>query len=63
MNAQRSSPTFVSIKDGSTKRSANLKRSVANAEVVDLPRAGHYVFLTREAEVLSGIHRFVMTLK
>jgi non-heme chloroperoxidase len=44
-------------------RSANLKRSVANAEVVDLPRAGHYVFLTREAEVLSGIHRFVMTLK
>lgn len=45
------------------QRSANLKRSVANAEVVDLPVAGHYVFLTREAEVLSGIHRFVMRLK
>lgn len=45
------------------QRSVHLKRSVANAEVVDLPLAGHYVFLTREAEVLSGIHRFVMTLK
>ena len=44
-------------------RSANLKGSVANAEVIDLPRAGHYVFLTREAEVLSGMHRFMRTVK
>jgi len=45
------------------QRSANLKRSVASSEVVELPRAGHYVFLTREAEVLSEVHEFVMTLK
>jgi pimeloyl-ACP methyl ester carboxylesterase len=45
------------------QRTANLKRSVANVEVLELPAAGHYVFLTREAEVLSGIHRFVRTLK
>ena len=44
-------------------RSANLKRSVANAEVIDLPRAGHHVFLTREAEVLSGMHRFMRTVR
>jgi pimeloyl-ACP methyl ester carboxylesterase len=45
------------------QRTANLKRSVANARVVELPVAGHYLFLTREAEVLSGMHSFVMTLK
>lgn len=45
------------------QRSANLKRSIANVRVVDMPGAGHYLFLTREAEVLSEIHRFVMTLK
>ena len=45
------------------QRTANLKRSVPSARVVELPGAGHYVFLTREAEVLSDVHRFVMTLK
>jgi non-heme chloroperoxidase len=45
------------------QRSANLKRSVANAEVIDLPLAGHYVFLTREAEVLSGMHPFMRRVK
>jgi hypothetical protein len=45
------------------KRIENLKRSVPSARVVDLPGAGHYLFLTREAEVLSEMHRFVMTLK
>jgi non-heme chloroperoxidase len=45
------------------QRSANLKRGVANAEVIDLPLAGHYVFLTREAEVLSGMHRFMRRVK
>jgi pimeloyl-ACP methyl ester carboxylesterase len=45
------------------QRTATLKRSVPSARVVDLPRAGHYVFLTREADVLSEMHRFVMTLK
>jgi len=44
-------------------RSANLKRGVANAEVINLPRAGHHVFLTREAEVLSGMRRFMRRVK
>lgn len=41
----------------------NLKRSVPDARLVDLPGAGHYVFLTREAAVLSEMHKFVLTLK
>jgi pimeloyl-ACP methyl ester carboxylesterase len=41
----------------------NLKRSVPDARFVDLPGAGHYVFLTREAEVLSEMQKFVLTLK
>jgi pimeloyl-ACP methyl ester carboxylesterase len=45
------------------KRIDNLTRSVPSARVVHLPGAGHYLFLTREAEVLSETHRFVMTLK
>jgi hypothetical protein len=27
--------------------------------LIDLPEAGHYVFLTREAEVIAGIERFM----
>jgi pimeloyl-ACP methyl ester carboxylesterase len=45
------------------KRIDNLTRSVPSARVVHLPAAGHYLFLTREAEVLSEMQRFVMTLK
>jgi hypothetical protein len=45
------------------QRTATLKHSVPSARVVELPTAGHYLFLTREAEVLSEMHRFVMTLK
>ena len=41
----------------------NLKRSVPSARVVELPGAGHYLFLSREDEVLSDVRRFVMTLK
>jgi pimeloyl-ACP methyl ester carboxylesterase len=37
----------------------NLKRSVPDARLVDLPAAGHYVFLTRERDVLREIHAFV----
>jgi len=37
----------------------NLKRSVPDARVVNLPAAGHFVFITREAEVLTEIHKFV----
>lgn len=41
---------------------ANLKRGVPDARLVDLPGAGHYVFLTREAEVLEEIRAFVERL-
>jgi pimeloyl-ACP methyl ester carboxylesterase len=40
----------------------NVKSGVAGARFVDLPRAGHYVFLTREAEVLKELRRFVAGL-
>lgn len=40
------------------KRIGNLKRSVRNVRVVNLPGAGHYLFLTRDADVLSEMHRF-----
>ena len=39
-----------------------LKRKVPNARFVDLPGAGHYVFLTKEADVLREIHSFVARL-
>lgn len=45
------------------KRIDNLTRSVPTARVVKLPGASHYVFLTREAEVLAEMCRFVTTLK
>jgi non-heme chloroperoxidase len=41
---------------------ASLKRSVPAARLVDLPGAGHYVFLTREAEVLRELRTFVAGL-
>lgn len=37
----------------------NLQSGVPGARFVDLPGAGHYVFLTREAEVLRGLREFV----
>jgi hypothetical protein len=39
-----------------------VKRSVPDARFVDLPGAGHYVFMTREADVLRQIHGFVADL-
>src|SRR5947208_7631209 len=33
----------------------NLQSGVPEARFVDLPGAGHYVFLSREAEVLRGL--------
>jgi non-heme chloroperoxidase len=41
----------------------NLKSGVPDARLVDLPGAGHFVFLTREAEVLRGIREFVGGLR
>jgi pimeloyl-ACP methyl ester carboxylesterase len=40
----------------------NVKSGVPGARFVDLPSAGHYVFLTREAEVLGELRRFVAEL-
>jgi pimeloyl-ACP methyl ester carboxylesterase len=40
----------------------NLLSSVPNAQFIDLPGAGHYVFLTRETEVLHGIREFLAAL-
>jgi non-heme chloroperoxidase len=42
--------------------SANLKRGVPSARVVDLPGATHYLWMTREADVLREIHAFIATL-
>jgi len=39
-----------------------LKRHVPDARVVYFPLAGHYVFMTRETEVLREIHTFVADL-
>lgn len=41
----------------------NLTRSVPDAKLVDLPEAGHYVFLTRESRVVEEILTFVRTLQ
>jgi non-heme chloroperoxidase len=41
----------------------NLTVAVPRAHLVNLPGAGHYVFLTREAQVLSAMHDFIGTLK
>jgi pimeloyl-ACP methyl ester carboxylesterase len=40
----------------------NLKSGVPNARFVDLPGAGHFVFLTREADVLRETRTFVQAL-
>jgi len=36
----------------------NLTRAVPNARLVDLPGAGHYVFLTRQADVVREVRQF-----
>lgn len=43
--------------------SANLKRGVPGAKVVDMPGATHYLWMTREADVLREIHAFIAALK
>ncbi len=40
----------------------NLLSGVPGARFINLPGAGHYVFLTREAEVLRGLQEFVAGL-
>lgn len=46
---------------GRYKRS--LQDAVPGARIVDLPGAGHYVFLTREEIVVSELRNFVEGLK
>jgi pimeloyl-ACP methyl ester carboxylesterase len=41
----------------------NLKSGVPEAQVVDLPDAGHFVFLTKEADVLRELRAFVAGLR
>jgi pimeloyl-ACP methyl ester carboxylesterase len=41
----------------------NLKSGVPEARIVDLPGAGHFVFLSRQAEVLEEIRRFVASIR
>ena len=43
--------------------SANLKRGVPDAKVVDMPGATHYLWMTREADVLREIRAFIASLK
>jgi pimeloyl-ACP methyl ester carboxylesterase len=42
---------------------SNLKSAVPSTRVVDLPDGGHYVFLTKEREVLRAILTFVAQLR
>ena len=42
--------------------SANLKRGVPGARIVDMPGATHYLWMTREADVLREIHTFIAGL-
>jgi len=41
---------------------SNLTEHVPQATLVNLPGSGHYVFLTRETEVLTGIRAFIAKL-
>jgi pimeloyl-ACP methyl ester carboxylesterase len=41
---------------------ANLRESVPDARIVDLPGAGHFLFIWRESGVLSEIARFLEVL-
>jgi hypothetical protein len=41
----------------------NLLRSVPDARLVDLPGAGHFVFLTSERKVLQEVGSFIATLE
>jgi non-heme chloroperoxidase len=42
---------------------AKLKRGVPDAAIIDVPDSGHYLFITREREVLDEILRFIGGIK
>lgn len=39
---------------------ARLKASVPDAQILELPGAGHYIFMTREADVLRAVDTFIV---
>ena len=41
---------------------AKLTRHVPDARIRNFPRAGHFVFITRETEILAEIHAFIASL-
>jgi pimeloyl-ACP methyl ester carboxylesterase len=41
---------------------ANLRRGVPDARIVDVPEGGHYLFITREEQVLAEIQAFLRRL-
>ena len=41
----------------------NLKRGVPSARIVDLPRAGHFVFLSRQDDVVCEIRKFIAPIR
>lgn len=55
---------FAGMIGASVDRSvAALKAGVPGARIVDLPAAGHYVFLTRQWDVVSEIVAFINTVR
>jgi pimeloyl-ACP methyl ester carboxylesterase len=42
--------------------SDKLRRGAPNARLVYFPNAGHYVYMTKEADVLREIHAFIAGL-
>jgi pimeloyl-ACP methyl ester carboxylesterase len=41
----------------------NLKRHVPRTQIIDLPGAGHYVFLTRRDQIARDLREFVAGLR
>jgi pimeloyl-ACP methyl ester carboxylesterase len=39
-----------------------VKRGVPDARFVDVPDSGHYLFITKQTEVLREIHAFIVSL-
>jgi pimeloyl-ACP methyl ester carboxylesterase len=54
---------MIRMKTIADRWSAKLTASVPDARFVDLPGAGHYVFLTDAPDVLREIHLFVERLR
>jgi pimeloyl-ACP methyl ester carboxylesterase len=53
---------MVATKTIADRWSAKLVKAVPDTKLIDLPGAGHFVFLTRETEVIRGIREFLAGL-